>query len=85
VRPSVLAKRLASDRVEVRVSWNGATGVSSWRVRSGRGPHALATVATEPRTGFETAIAVRASAPYIAVQALDRSGEVIGSSALLRP
>jgi hypothetical protein len=83
--PSVLAKRLARDRVEVHVSWNGATEVGSWRVLSGRLPQRLAAVATVPRSGFETATVARASDPYLAVQALDRAGEVIGVSAAVRP
>jgi hypothetical protein len=83
-RPSVSARRLARDRVQVHVSWNGATGVSSWRVLSGREQRRLSAVATVPRSGFETAIVARASDPYLAVQALDRSGEVIGVSATVR-
>jgi hypothetical protein len=84
-QPSVLAKRLAPDRVEVHVSWNGATEVRSWRVLSGRAPHSLAALATVPRVGFETAVAARAIDPYLAVQALDRSGQVIGGSGVVRP
>ncbi|HEV7585703.1 MAG TPA: arylsulfotransferase family protein [Solirubrobacteraceae bacterium] len=84
-RPSVLARRRARDRVEVRVSWNGATEVRSWRVLAGRAPQELSAVATVPRSGFETAIAARASDPYLAVQALDRSGRVIAVSAVARP
>jgi hypothetical protein len=83
-RPSVLAKRLARDRVEARVSWNGATQVGGWRVLSGRAPQRLAAVSTVPRSGFETAIVARVSDPYFAVQALDRSGGVIGVSAVVR-
>jgi hypothetical protein len=83
-QPSVLAKRLARDRVEVHVSWNGATEVASWRVLCGPAPRRLSAVATMRRSGFETAIAARASAPYCAVKALDRSGEVIGVSAVAR-
>ena len=72
-------------------SWNGATGVASWRVLAGPSPSGLTPVATSPRTGFETAIAlpasvvhVRAEPSYAQVQALDSSGAVMGVSALVR-
>ncbi|HEX4186993.1 MAG TPA: arylsulfotransferase family protein [Solirubrobacteraceae bacterium] len=84
-QPSVSVRRLPRERVQVHVSWNGATEVSTWRVLSGRVPQRLAAVATVPRSGFETVILARASEPYLAVQALDRSGAVIGASAAVRP
>jgi hypothetical protein len=72
-------------------SWNGATDVASWRVLAGVTSDSLAPVATSPRTGFETAIAlppsvvhVRAERSYAQLQALDPSGAVIGVSALVR-
>jgi hypothetical protein len=67
----------------VYASWNGATGVSSWRVLAGASPHGLKAVAEGARTGFETAIQVPAGAtgPYVAVQALGSGGQVLGSSA----
>jgi hypothetical protein len=84
-KPSLIVRRLGPARVEAHVSWNGATEVSSWRVLSGRGPRELTSVATVRRSGFETAIATRASGSYFAVQALERSGEVIGVSTVVRP
>jgi hypothetical protein len=83
--PSVVAKRLSGNRVELHASWNGATAVSSWRVLTGRTPSSLSPVATVPRAGFETATSVRSGDPYLAVQALDRSRAVIGVSAFARP
>jgi hypothetical protein len=64
-------------------SWNGATGVSAWRVLTGASTASLTVVAQVPRTGFETAIPLPAgtSGPYVAVQALGAAGEVLGSSA----
>ena len=64
------------------MSWNGATGVSSWRVLAGGAPAALAPVLSARRSGFETAIALPRSlhGRYVAVQALDASGAVLGSS-----
>lgn len=65
-------------------SWNGATLVVTWRVLAGPTPHSLTAVAEGARTGFETAIAVPAGTvgPYVAVQALGASGQVLGTSAV---
>jgi EmrB/QacA subfamily drug resistance transporter len=75
-RPSV-ALRHAGSGLEVYVSWNGATQVKRWRVRSISGR----SLATATRTGFETKIPLRASAGRVTVQALDGAGAVIGTSA----
>ncbi len=67
----------------VYASWNGATGVASWRVLAGASASSLRAILTAPRSGFETAIAVPGgtSGPYLAVQALNAAGAVLGSSA----
>jgi hypothetical protein len=66
-------------------SWNGATEISSWRALAGNSATALSAALTAPRTGFETAIALPTGAgPYVAVQALDAQGAVIGVSAAVR-
>ncbi len=67
----------------VYASWNGATGVSSWRLLAGASAAAMSAVEQAPRGGFETAIALPAGAttgPYLAVQALGPSGEVLATS-----
>ncbi len=66
----------------VYASWNGATEVASWRVLAGSSSKALAVVATAPKTGFETALPTPASVSggYVAVQALNGAGAVIGVS-----
>jgi hypothetical protein len=67
----------------VYASWNGATEVASWRVLAGSSSANLAPVAARARNGFETAIAlsgVAAARPYVAVQALNSSGVVVGVS-----
>ena len=76
--PAVLATTSAGNTT-VFVSWNGATGVAAWRVLAGSLPSNLAAVATAPRTSFETPIRV-AAAPYVAVQALDSSGNTLATS-----
>jgi hypothetical protein len=82
--PSLTATLLGRESVAVQVSWNGATDVASWRVLAGRSPRRLSPVARAPRTGFETAITAHAPGLYVAAQALDRAGMVIGSSAVVR-
>ncbi len=80
--PSVLAKASGA-ATSVAVSWNGATEVASWRVLAGASASALAPVTTAPKSGFETTIAV-GGGPYVQVQALDSSGNVIGTSATVK-
>jgi hypothetical protein len=61
-------------------SWNGATAVAQWRLLAGASPRALSPLATASRSGFETAIATPGPEPFLAVQALDASGVVLGTS-----
>jgi hypothetical protein len=79
-----LATGRASGSQVAYVSWNGATQVASWRVLAGPTRGQLAPVKTVGRSGFETAISLTNAGPWFAVQALDREGEVIGSSAPVR-
>jgi hypothetical protein len=81
--PAVKASA-AGGRLTAAVSWNGATQVASWRLLAGASPAALAPVATSPKTGFQTTLAVTAAGPYVALQALDGSGQVIGTSATVK-
>jgi hypothetical protein len=70
----------------VYASWNGATEVASWKVLAGASASTLKPVASAPKRGFETAIALAPSVggPYVAVQALNAAGAVIGTSATVR-
>jgi hypothetical protein len=77
--PSVAAAS-SSGAVNVYASWNGATRVARWRVLAGANPSALATTTTASRTGFETMIDLSGHPGYVAVQALDSAGTVLGSS-----
>jgi Arylsulfotransferase (ASST) len=64
----------------VAASWNGATNVSSWRLLGGSSATTLAPVSSTAKTGFQTTLSVPASSAYVAVQALDSSGGVLGTS-----
>ncbi|MEZ0291308.1 MAG: ArsR family transcriptional regulator, partial [Solirubrobacteraceae bacterium] len=59
----------------VFVSWNGATGVASWRVTPAGG-----APVTAERTGFETEITLPRRAASVRVAALGADGEVLGRS-----
>ncbi len=82
--PSVVAQPGGGGTTKVSVSWNGATEVVTWQVLAGASPDSLGTVASAPRTGFQTTIAAPGGQPYVAVQALDAAGAVIGVSAAVR-
>jgi hypothetical protein len=75
-----LATGKARGSLVAYVSWNGATQVASWRVLAGPSRGRLTPVRTVARSGFETAILLASAGPWFEVQALDRSGDVIGSS-----
>jgi hypothetical protein len=63
----------------VFMSWNGATGVSSWRVLGGSSTTSLHALTTVKKTNFESKTAIAAS-KYVEVQALDSHGTVLRSS-----
>lgn len=60
-------------------SWNGATEVASWRFVAGADEAGATEVATVARESFETSSEVP-DEPYIAVQALDESGQVLATA-----
>jgi hypothetical protein len=65
----------------VHVSWNGATGVDRWQVVAGPdAQRTSAVVATVAPGGFETAIPVDTTQPYVRVRALNSAGAVLGTS-----
>ncbi|HEY4426878.1 MAG TPA: arylsulfotransferase family protein [Solirubrobacteraceae bacterium] len=82
--PSLVVSRGSAGALTAKVSWNGATDVTSWRLLAGASPGALAPVATAARQGFETTVSASARGAYVAVQALDGAGDVIGVSPALR-
>jgi hypothetical protein len=66
--------------VGVFASWNGATDVAAWRVLGGPGPRDLTTLGHGLAREFETGIGVAGNPRDLAVQALDRTGRVLGTS-----
>ncbi len=84
--PPAIAVSAASSSAPVTVyaSWNGATTVASWRVLAGPSPSQLTPVAGAPKSGFETTIATPGPEPYVAVQALNAAGAVLGTSRTIK-
>jgi hypothetical protein len=79
--PAVLASlNNTAEETIVHASWNGATGVSSWRVLAGAHAGSLSAQATIPAAGFESSTTLPVSFAYVAVQALDGAGRVLASS-----
>ena len=76
VTPPTVATKASS----VFMSWNGATQVKRWRLLTGTTATSLKAVATSARTGFETRITLKTPGKLVAVQALDASGAVLGTS-----
>jgi Arylsulfotransferase (ASST) len=82
-QPAAVAERTSENELELYASWNGATEVESWEVLAGPHPGQLESLGSIARDGFETAMLVQSSEPYIAVQARDRSGRILGTSQLV--
>lgn len=83
--PAAAAVAAGPGRIAVYASWNGSTGVARWRVLEGSSPSDLRTVASGPRTGFETRVIAPRSGSLIQVQALDGAGQVMGTTKALTP
>jgi hypothetical protein len=81
-RPRLHAR--ARDRFTLYATWNGATDVAAWQLRTGDGPGALRDTALSASSGFETALGVPPGARYADVLALDRRGAVLGHAPALR-
>jgi hypothetical protein len=80
--PSIAAVRRGSGAT-VYASFNGSTETAFWRVSGGPRRGALAALATVPKKGFETAIAVKGAPARLAVTALDRRKRPLGTSRIL--
>jgi len=68
----------------VHASWNGATGVASWRVLAGSAPGSLKARSEIPSAGFESSLTLPERYAYVEVQPLDASGRTLASSSPVR-
>ncbi len=62
------------------VSWNGATAVTKWRLLVGETKGALMRGAAAPKESFETRFSLGKQHRWVAVEALNAKGHVIGRS-----
>jgi hypothetical protein len=84
VAPALRVAPPADGNTQLYVSWNGATDVTSWTVLAGTSPTQLVAVGTYPDSGFETAINAPTVGPYVEVEALGASGQVLHVSTLIK-
>ncbi len=83
--PAVMASENdTAEETIVHASWNGATGVASWRVLAGKSEGQLSTRATIPAEGFESETILPVKYAYVQVQALDGHGRVLGRSSTVK-
>jgi hypothetical protein len=81
--PSVAVRHTATHTV-VYASWNGSTETARWRVLAGDRAGSLRRVAEARRDGFETEVRHAGAPRFVAVEAIDDAGAVIGLSATRR-
>lgn len=82
--PPSIAASASGSGLTVYGSWNGATDVARWQVLGGASPEHLAPMASAVRDGFETPVSISSVPAYVAMQALDSSGAVLGTSRTIR-
>jgi hypothetical protein len=83
--PAVLASLNSTDEETiVHASWNGATDVASWRVLAGQQPGALKARTEIRAIDFESSTILPRKHAYVAVQAIDSAGHLLGTSKTVR-
>jgi len=82
--PAVAADKGPEDQVKIYASWNGATEVATWQVLAGSGPDELEPLASAPKKGFETVITVHTTEPYVGLEAMNNSGQVLGTTRAIK-
>jgi hypothetical protein len=81
--PAVAAKT-SRRKTTVYASWNGSTALNKWRVLGGPSATNLKSVAVGSKRSFETSFRLGRSYAYVAVQALDNHGKVLGTSKTIK-
>ena len=57
--------------------------MAKWRARSGGQPGALGQSVEGPRTDFESTLTIQGLPEYVAAEALDAAGNMMGASSAL--
>ena len=69
----------------VHVSWNGATEVKSWKLyKTTKTGYPMIQILEKKKISFETAMVWDGFASYVLVEAIDRTGAVIGRTNIVR-
>ena len=82
--PKLVVHASPGSRRALYVSWNGATDVAVWELRTGATRARLEPAGKLPRRGFETRLGIPSRARYAAAVALDRHGKRLGTSNVVR-
>jgi len=80
--PLLDAQSEADGKVSIAASWNGSTETAKWRVLAGTTDADLQELGTFPWTGLETTETFATTATRFKVEALDRAGKVLRTSAV---
>jgi len=78
--PAIAIEPGMGTQATVYASWNGATTVVRWQILAGDTAESLEVISEVPRVGFETMATVDTAAAWVAVQAIDAEGNIIGAS-----
>jgi hypothetical protein len=81
--PSLVATRTGAGAT-LHASWNFATEVAGWVVLTGHDADHLEAVGVAKVAGFETAISLPKPHQYVAVEAIDHTGAILGKSKPLK-
>jgi hypothetical protein len=81
--PSLAVVPDANGSTDLYASWNGATGVASWVVLGGPARRRLLRLTSRRSRSFETAITLKGRPRYLAVEARDWHGHLLGRSYVL--
>ena len=74
----------AGGRRQIYGSWNGSTTLANWRLLAGDSAGRLRPAGAVPRTDFESAIPLPTGPRYVAAQAMDAGGRILGTSRTIR-
>src|SRR5579875_598926 len=79
--PSLAVKARGDGTVSLSPSWPYEQGIAAWQALGGESPTALTFTAAPTPVGAGLPIVLADALPYWSVQALDASGQVLGTSA----
>lgn len=79
-KPAMAVRQNGDGTMTVYASWNGATGITHWQIRTGKHPSRMTAAVTHRRHGFETAMTMPATGGYVSVAAVDAAGRQLGAA-----